>query len=389
MQLPANLPRLGLSFRLTAVGFALAAFSLPRSAPAEDGSMRAPEVITDPGPKYADDVRMFQGIPGIERAPGGRLWATWYGGGTGEDRYNYIMLATSGDDGATWTKPLMIIDPDGDGPCRAFDPCLWHDPNGRLWLTWAQRDRGVHLWAMTTDDSDDEKPTWSGPRLVTEGIMMCKPTVLRSGRWLLPVAMWKREGSAMAVASDDCGKTWSTLGRANVPRKEDRNCDEQMIVQREDGSLWMLVRTAYGIGESVSSDGGRTWSDVVPSKIQHATARFFIRRLNSGNLLLVKHGPIDQRTDRSRLTAYLSDDDGRSWHGGLMIDARRGVSYPDGVQAPDGTIYLIYDYSRTGEKEILLATFTEEDVQKGRCVSDRARLRVLVNQATGVRPDRR
>jgi len=356
------------------------------SEPRQDGSTRAPAVIFDPGPYYADEARMFQGIPGLERAPGGRLWVTWYGGGVTEDHFNYIMLITSGDDGETWSGLKTVIDPDVDGPCRAFDPCLWTDPNGCLWFFWAQRDRDVHLWAMTTDNADDEDPIWSPPRPVCRGIMMCKPTVLSTGEWLLPVALWRETGSATVVCSKDRGKTWQTIGRANVPNEKDRNCDEHMIVERADGSLWLLVRTMYGIGESVSTDGGRTWSEVVPAKIAHATARFFIRRLNSGKLLLVKHGPVDQRTDRSRLTAYLSDDDGRSWQGGLVLDARRGVSYPDGVQSPDGTIYIVYDYSRTGAKQILTATFTEEDVIQGRCTSDKARLRVPANQATGVRP---
>lgn len=66
-----------------------------------------------------------------------------------------------------------------------------------------------------------------------------------------------------------------------------------------------------------------------------------------------------------------------------MIDERSGVSYPDCVQAPDGTIYLIYDYQRTGAKQILMATFTEQDLAVGKCVSDKTRLRVVVNQATG------
>ena len=38
------------------------------------------------------------------------------------------------------------------------------------------------------------------------------------------------------------------------------------------------------------------------------------------------------------------------------------------------------------EKQILMATFTEEDVIGGAFVSDRARSRVLVNQATGSAP---
>jgi hypothetical protein len=77
----------------------------------------------------------------------------------------------------------------------------------------------------------------------------------------------------------------------------------------------------------------------------------------------------------------LSEDDGRTWQGGLMIDERAGVSYPDGVQGPDGTIYLIYDYGRQAERMILMATFVEADVLQGAWQSARARRRVLVNQA--------
>src|SRR4051812_29127783 len=88
----------------------------------------APKLNLAPGAEYADSVRMYQGIPAIERAANGRLWAAWYGGGVTEDRYNYVMLVTSGDDGRTWSPLKMVIDPDGDGPTRAYDPCLWIDP---------------------------------------------------------------------------------------------------------------------------------------------------------------------------------------------------------------------------------------------------------------------
>ena len=47
-------------------------------------SLQAPVVNNSPGPEYADGVRMFQGIPSLERAKNGRLWALWYGGGRGE-----------------------------------------------------------------------------------------------------------------------------------------------------------------------------------------------------------------------------------------------------------------------------------------------------------------
>ncbi|MBM3889124.1 MAG: exo-alpha-sialidase [Verrucomicrobia bacterium] len=346
-----------------------------------------PPLITKPGPEYADEARMFQGIPAIERAPNGRLWAAWYGGGVTEDKHNYILLSTSGDDGKTWQRAL-IFDPDRDGPVRAFDPCLWHDPDGKLWLFWAQRPdhRPADLVAITTTESGKADAKWSAPRRVFEGIMMNKPTVTADGRWLMPAAVWQTNGSSRVIASSDSGKTFKQIGAANVPEPKERNCDEHMIVQRKDDSLWMLVRTRYGIGESVSKDGGKTWSDVAPSTIPHVVSRFFIRRLASGRLLLVRHNPPEKAKARSHLTAYLSDDDGKTWKGGLLLNERKNVSYPDGVQAADGLIYVIYDWERKRDKEILMTSFTEADVLAGKIVSPKSRLRIRVNKATGVNP---
>lgn len=141
----------------------------------------------------------------------------------------------------------------------------------------------------------------------------------------------------------------------------------------------MMVR-AQGMAETVSRDGGKTWSPVGLSSIRHNTSRFFLRRLQSGALLLVKHGPLHERTRREKLMAFISDDDGQTWQGGLMLDERDDVTYPDGVQGADGTIYLIYDHQRTPLGEVLLATFTEEDVRAEKPVSNRVRLRQPVDR---------
>jgi predicted neuraminidase len=363
-------------------------------------------VNTSPGAAYDDDKRAFQGIPSIERAANGRLWAVWYAGGAdepGEGAGNYVLLSTSGDDGQTWSGPRLVIDP--PGPVRAYDPCLWHDPLGRLWLFWAQSyhlwDGRAGVWAMVTAESQTAHPRWSAPRRLCDGIALNKPTVLTTTEWLLPAAVWERtaidtvppahrhnlgaQRGANVIVSQDQGRTWSFWGQALVPG---RTFDEHMIVERRDGCLWMLVRTAYGIGESVSADRGRTWRTGRRSGIPHVNSRFYIRRLRSGQLLLVTHRPPDGKT-RSHLIAQLSDDEGQTWHGGLTIDPRPGVSYPDGVQGADGTIYVIYDYARYDDKQILMATCTEQDILHGEWISDRARARMLVNQATGMQSEKR
>jgi len=367
----------------------------------EDLALKAPLINTTPGKEYADSTRIFQGIPAIARAPKGRLWAAWYGGGKGEGPYNYCMLVTSGDDGATWSGLKMAIDPEGD--VRAFDQCLWVDPKGRLWFFWMQGwslwDGRAGVWAIVAENPDDETPTWSKPRRLCNGVMMNKPTVLSTGEWLLPVSIWAvgpnllkkeyerdplpNESGSNAVCSVDEGKTWTLLGGSDV---KERACDEHMFVEKKDGTLWVLVRTRYGVGESFSKDRGKTWAGDGPAKtVTHIPhARFFIRRLASGKLLLVKHDPPNGK-NRSHLKAFLSDDDGNTWYGGLLLYEANYCSYPDGVQAPDGTIYIIHDFERhaPGSRQIFMATFTEEDIIAGKCVSNKARLGVCINRATG------
>lgn len=364
-------------------------FLLPESTPAEDANafLKPPVVLAAGQPLHATDNRAFQGIPSLAIAPNGRLWATWYAGKTpSEDKNNYVVLSTSNDGGETWTE-VLIVDPDQDGPVRAYDPELWMAPDGKLRLAWAQaighEGTVAGVWFLNISNPDEAHPKYDSPRRITDGIMMCKPLVLSSGQWILPASTWRKtDNSARLIASADQGKTWTLRGACNVPEKV-RAFDEHMLIERTDGKLWLLARTNYGIGESVSVDGGKTWPELSPSKILHPSARFFIRRLQSGNLLLVKHGPIDKRIGRSHLTAYVSTDDGQTWSGGLLLDERNSVSYPDGQQAADGTIRIIYDYDRTGDRHILMATFREQDIMAGKLVSPDAKLRQLVSDASG------
>ena len=147
------------------------------------------------------------------------------------------------------------------------------------------------------------KPAWSIPRRIWHGVTLNKPTVLSTGEWMLPISLDQREGfgrsraasrnstrirGANVFVSADQGATWQRRGAAQFPNPD---WHEHMIVERKDGTLWMLARTAKGIMQSTSTDGGRTWAaPTEPPGIQQPNARFHIRRLASGRLLLVKHG---------------------------------------------------------------------------------------------------
>ncbi|QDU26763.1 BNR/Asp-box repeat protein [Anatilimnocola aggregata] len=352
--------------------------ALGEDVPNPDVALDPATVIVNPWKNHIPQTKR-QGVAGIERTAKGRLWVVY--GRDVESTRNYQVLKKSDDDGQSWSDFKLMVLPQKN--VRAMSPAIWIDPQQRLWLFWGQsfglQDNRFGIFAIVTDEPDAENPKWSAPRRLGDGIMLNKPTVLKNGDWLLTSSIWKADDSIRVYASTDQGATFALRGSANVPDPATRGPDEPMIVERKDGTLWMMVRM-QGLAETISRDGGKTWTPVERIAIKHCTSRFFLRRLQTGALLLVKHGPLDERAGREKLMAFLSDDDGKSWQGGLLLDEREHVTYPDGVQARDGTIYVVYDHNRTPDGEVLFAVFTEEDVRAGKVVSDKVRLRTLIDR---------
>jgi predicted neuraminidase len=351
----------------------------------------APAVITEPGAEFQDEARPGAMIIGLDRTPKGRLWGCWTG--TGDKKDGYFLLATSEDGGATWSKPRLAVGARMELAQKlsgALVGNLWTDPKGRLWLFFDQqlgdaRER-ITNWFIRCDDPDSADPSWSQPVQFAEGCTLNKPTVLKSGDWLLPVSDWQKK-TARVFASTDEGASWKERGSLQFPNWQ---FDEHMTVELRDGRLWMLARTQGQPHESFSTDGGATWSEPRPAAtVQNVSSRFFLRRLKSGRILLVKNGsPAERLEKRTHLSAYLSEDEGQTWKGGLLLDERNSVSYPDGFESPDGFIHILYDWNRHTDAEILLTKFREEDVLAGQIVTKDAKLRMLANKATGPKPEK-
>ena len=176
--------------------------------------------------------------------------------------------------------------------------------------------------------------------------------------------------------SDDEGGHWRYRGGIIY---EDSCFNEHTVAELNDGRLWMLSRGMKATFQSFSSDGGKTWRPQ-STAFPHVNSKAVIRRLQSGNLLVIRHGQeITKATPaRQELTAFLTTDEGKSWSGKLLLDERTGVSYPDIAQAPNGDIYVHYDRNRASDAEILFARFREEDVKAGKLVSKDAALKNLV-----------
>ena len=372
-----------------------------------DLALMPPVINTNPGPEYSYARQDYGMTIGIERTPGGRLWAVWVGGEDGPA--SYMLAATSEDDGESWSPhPRLAVDrlaPHLPFPRSVIVGFMWTDPLGRLWFFFDQTMNhydGRHgLWAARCDNPDDDDPVWTNPRRLWHGVSLNKPTVLTSGEWMLPVYLLEHtkgkepftdlfpeldplRGGHAFVCTDQ-GATWERRGLVKFPQP---NWHETIFLERRDGTVSMLARTLAGcIMESRTSDKGFTWSDPRPLPgVAHPPSRFQLRRLASGRLLLVKHGrTVDgfepEHRGRTHLSAWLSEDDGRSWTGGLMLDERAGISYPDLLQAPDGRIFISYDRERARLGEILMARITEADILAGRLTDAGSRLKMKIFRA--------
>lgn len=354
--------------------------------------------------KYYKNYVYFAMQAGMEVTDGGRIWSVWIAGEDGPAAY---MVATYSDDnGETWKDLQLVIDPhSNDLPLIMNVHCghVWKDPLGRLWIFYQQ---SYGMWdgeganfAIICDDPDADVPVWHEPMYISPGASLKKPIIRANGEWILPVSIWERwhisqpladsnhelDGlrGAHVYASTDNGKTWQYRGGLTFT---DSQFNEHSVVELSDGRLMMYSRCSSCIKKSYSSDGGRTWSQEEVA-FPHIGSLAVLRKLPNGHLLLVKHGQsfTSATTARSHLCAFISKDDGETWEGGLLLDERTGVSYPEIALAPDGTIWVQYDYERARYAEIIQARFTEEEVLAGSISNANSSLKRTVKDTYGIK----
>ncbi len=373
-----------------------------------------PVPVTQPTEKHARAHRTHQGIPGIERIPSGRLFAVWYAGGDSECCENYAMLSISDDNGKSWKSPVAVVDPPHPS-VRAFDSIPWVAPDGRFFWFWAQGCGGPHgtaeiydgiagVWYSILENPQDppEQFRFTPSVRIANGIMMNKPTVLSDGTWCLPVSLWTNpvyrlhdslgvKPGCCLVVSEDGGKSFSVRARIEMGHVEGGPVfDEHMFVELSDGTLQVLIRVNLGVAEAFSYDCGFTWTAPALSRsISGPNSRFFIRRLKSGRLLLVFNDAEETFSKekwrpRERMTAYLSEDDGKTWPHRLLLDERKPVSYPDGVEGDDGFLYLIHDYLRSGGGYIYLSRIAESDILEGTLKDPGSALKLEIDHSNPV-----
>jgi len=200
----------------------------------------------------------------------------------------------SKDGGYTWGSPLLLQE--NLGRCNVMSVGFLRLRSGDLLFGFAVKNHRATDCRYYVRRSQDEAQTWSAPILATpeEGYFVVNNDRLvqtSSGRLLVPVAKSIDERYHCASScfhSDDGGETWQRhADYIDIPGRA--GLQEPGIVQCADGTLWMYMRTdKRRIYASRSSDDGESWSAPEPTELVAPRAPATAKRLlDSDDLLIV------------------------------------------------------------------------------------------------------
>ena len=169
--------------------------------------------------------------------------------------------------------------------------------------------------------------------------------------------------SVLTYSTTDDGKTWQAGNLIDLGgRGHHGGVTEPTLVELRDGRVWMLIRTNWGeFWSGYSSDGGRWWQVLQPSRIAASSSPGLLTRLASGRLLLVWNRPFPEGKDswqlsggdglwsdvpvsnhREELSVSLSDDDGETWSTPEVIarKSRTSLAYPYVFEVEPGRLWI-------------------------------------------------
>lgn len=196
------------------------------------------------------------------------------------------------------------------------------------------------------------------------------PTVLPSGRWLLPLYSDTFSASIVAI-SDDRGASWSVsaplIGWGNIQPSLVRKDDGTVVAFMRDNGPFKKIRLAD------SKDDGKTWSAVTSSVLPNPGSGVEAIRLRNGHWAIVYN---DTPKGRHSLALSLSTDEGATWqwtrHVERQAEGQGQYHYPSLIQSRDGRIHVTYTHRGASQgSTIEHAVFNEEWVVEGDAPSRR------------------
>ena len=295
----------------------------------------------------------------------GPLVATAAGGVICVDAKNALL---STDEGLTWTQTPLFSEPakftvsSERALLRTREGVIissWMNlteraqPKGWRWgekvVSWQE-----FVLPTYTCRSTDDGQTWEAPVKLSDPWCGCIHSLIqmKSGRIVLVgqeiIPQW-RHATVMWV-SDDLGKSWQRGDMLDygVGTHDHAGSLEGSVIERRDGSLYLLLRTESGFLWEATSRDGLKWEGLKQTTIPSVTCCPQMARLTDGRIALLwnappRHDP-KSGASRSELSLAFSEDETATWSKPVIVAANHApggrVSYPYLYERKPGELWI-------------------------------------------------
>lgn len=362
----------------------------PGSVPGNRTIMLANSLLFKPGDGGAASYR----IPAIVTAQDGSLIvaADKRNNGPGDLGKNAnidVVIRRSTDNGASWSAPVTIA---GEGTSYCYsDPSLVVDAlsgdilclfNGNTGFFQSNQSDWVHLFVAR---SSDNGVTWSSPVDITDQIYgpdcanvisrdwlgafitSGRLTQLRSGRIIgaMPVRTLSGNTGVYTFYSDDGGVSWE-VSTSNAVPESGGNGNESKLIELDNDSLLMSIRTNYVRRFNLSGDGGVSWEGAYNGTLTDPGCNGDIIRYSSvrdgaeRSILIHSLPNSPGSTTRQNVSLYLSYDEGATWPVRKTIDPGSSA-YSSVTVLSDGSVGIFYEDGEHGDTYNLYFTRVSMD----------------------------
>lgn len=273
-------------------------------------------------------------------------------------RISYERALTCTREGVVILSFMNLVERSG----WKWDPEIHDSPEAKLPNYVVRSSDGGRTWEAPQKMHDD----WTGA--IRDMIQLKDGSVVFTSQMMLHNP---GRHAVLTYASADQGRTWKRSNLIDLGGIGHHDgAIEASFVQRQDESLWMLIRTNWGrLWQAESIDMGHTWRPIGPTDLDASSTPPILERLASGRLFLAwnrfhwdgtedhpaaggDHQWSGTRTSNNRqeLSIAFSEDDGKTWSDPIVIATvkptdegvypRREISYPYVFERRPGEIWL-------------------------------------------------